>query len=89
MNSMPFRQLKSFFKILIGVQYDIFIIRSIQCRQEQNIANMEDIYIQLVPVDMLLTIVGIGSGMLEEGAFLSLIVTHDRCKGSVAISAYH
>ncbi len=23
MNSMPFRQLKSFFKILIGVQYDL------------------------------------------------------------------
>ena len=24
MNSMPFRQLKSFFKILIGFQYEVF-----------------------------------------------------------------
>ena len=27
MNSMPFRQLKSFFKILIEVQYDRFFLR--------------------------------------------------------------
>ena len=28
MNSMPFRQLKSFLKILIGVQYDKYLIAS-------------------------------------------------------------
>ena len=61
----------------------------VQGGQQQNIADVEQVHIQLVPVNVCLVILGIGSGVLEEGSLLRLVVAHNRRKGGPARAANH
>ena len=57
--------------------------------QQQNVADVENVHVQLVPVDVLFAVVGVGAGVLEERPLLGLVVAHDRREGRAAVPADH
>ena len=67
----------------------VFRVRLVQMRQQQDIANVEDIDVELIPVDVVLAVVGVRARVLEEGALLRLVVGHDRGKGRAAVALDH
>ena len=64
-------------------------IRLVQMGQQQNIADVEDVHIELVPVDVLLAVVGVRTGVLEEGALLCAVIRHDGCERRAAVALHH
>ena len=67
----------------------VFRVRRVQVGQQQNIADVQDIHVQLLPVDVFLAVIGIGAGMLEEGPLLGLVIAHHRRKGGSAVPLDH
>ena len=67
----------------------VFRVRFIQMRQQKNIANVENIDIQLVPVDIVFSVIGVAARILEKRAFLCLVVRHDSRKRRIAAALDH
>ena len=67
----------------------VFRVRLIQMRQQQNVADVEDIDVQPVPVDVVLTVIGVAARVLEKCALFCLVVRHDGGKRGVAAALDH
>ena len=50
---------------------------------------MEDIHIQLIQINMICAVIGVCTGMLEEGALLGLVVAHDGSEGGASVPLDH